>query len=74
MVTFYLLFVMEVVTERSLRNALREYLAHFHAERNHQRLDNRLIEPSDKVNEPTGQIQCRQRLGGLLQYFYRQAA
>jgi len=60
--------------ERSLRNALREFLAHFHSERNHQGLGNRLIEPSDEVGKPTGKIQCRERLGGLLQYYYRQAA
>jgi transposase InsO family protein len=29
--------------EHSLRNAAREYLAHYHAERNHQGLENRLI-------------------------------
>jgi putative transposase len=60
--------------EMSLRNALREFLVHFHSERNHQGLDNRLIEPSDEVGKPTGDIQCRERLGGLLQYYYRKAA
>ena len=60
--------------ERSLRNALREFLAHFHSERNHQGLDNRLIEPNDQVGNTTGEIQSRERLGGLLGYYYRQAA
>jgi putative transposase len=60
--------------ERSLRNALREFLTYFHSERNHQGLDNRLIEPSEEVGKPTGKIQCRERLGGLLQYYYRRAA
>ena len=40
-------------------------LVHFHSERNHQGLDNRLIEPREEVGQPTGQIQCRERLGGL---------
>jgi putative transposase len=31
--------------ERSLRNAVREYLAHYHTERNHQGLENELIVP-----------------------------
>jgi hypothetical protein len=62
------------IGEMSLRNALREFLVHFHSERNHQGLDNRLIEPREEVGQPTGQIQCRERLGGLLQYYYRQAA
>ncbi len=35
--------------ERSLRKATREFTAHYHSERNHQGLDNRLIEP----NEPS---------------------
>jgi putative transposase len=60
--------------ERSLRNALREFLVHFHSERNHQGLDNRLIEAADQVGHTTGEIQCRERLGGLLQYYYRKAA
>jgi hypothetical protein len=60
--------------ERSLRHELGEFLVQFHSERNHQGLDNRLIEPSEEVGSPTGKIQCRERLGGLLQYYYRQAA
>jgi len=32
--------------ENSLRTAVREYLAHYHAERNHQGLGNRLIVPT----------------------------
>ncbi len=32
-------------SEDSLRRAVREYVAHYHAERNHQGLDNALIEP-----------------------------
>jgi hypothetical protein len=60
--------------ERSLRNALREFLVHFHAERNHQGLENQLIEPSNEVGKPTGEIQCRERLGSLMQYYYLKAA
>jgi transposase InsO family protein len=58
--------------ERSLRNAVREYLAHYDAERNHQGLSNDLIDPDDGVG--AGKIACRQRLGGMLKYYHRRAA
>lgn len=60
--------------ENSLRRATREFLAHYHRERNHQGLNNRLIFPSPAGAIPTAPIQCRQRLGGMLNYYYRQAA
>ena len=60
--------------ERSLRNAVREFLVHYHGERNHQGLDNQLIESSDEVGCTTGEIACRERLGGMLRYYYRRAA
>src|SRR5437867_919077 len=58
----------------ALRRAVGEFVIHYHAERNHQGLFNRIIEPSDQVGRETGQIQCRQRLGGMLRYYYRAAA
>ncbi len=60
--------------ERSLRKATREYAAHYHGERNHQGLDNRLIEPDDRVTSTFGAIECVQRLGGLLRFYHRAAA
>ena len=60
--------------ETSLRNAVREFLVHYHGERNHQGLDNQLIESSDEVGCTTGEIACRERLGGMLRYYYRRAA
>ncbi|TWT66243.1 Integrase core domain protein [Posidoniimonas polymericola] len=59
--------------EDALRNAVREYLEHYHAERNHQGLDNRLIEAPDEP-PPDGVIQCRERLGGMLKHYHRAAA
>jgi hypothetical protein len=49
---------------------------HYHRERNHQGLDNRLIEPEpDLENTATaGLVQRRERLGGMLNYYYRAAA
>ena len=60
--------------ERSLQVAVAEFLSHFHAERNHQGLGNRLIEPGEEVRRTVGDVACRERLGGMLRYYYRQAA
>ena len=60
--------------ERSLRRALTEYVAHFHAERNHQGKGNVLLFPKDFAKRGTGSVQCRERLGGLLRYYDREAA
>ena len=60
--------------EAMLRRAVRSYVSHYHEERNHQGLDNRLIEPGEEVGRDVGEIQCREHLGGLLRYYYRQAA
>jgi hypothetical protein len=60
--------------ERSLQVAVAEFLSHFHAERNHQGLGNRLIEPGKEVGRTWGDVACRERLGGMLRYYYRQAA
>lgn len=60
--------------EKSLRNAVKQYLAHYHAERNHQGLENKIIDPGIKSRQATGKIECSQRLGGMLRYYYRDAA
>jgi len=63
-----------------------EFVEHYHAERPHQGKDNELLlptfqrkgranaklEPSDTV--PLQDIRCRERLGGLLKHYYREAA
>jgi putative transposase len=60
--------------ERSLRRALGEYVAHYHAERNHQGKDNVLLFPLDTNIHREGAVQCRERLGGLLRYYHQEAA
>jgi len=60
--------------EKSLRRAVNSYLEHYHTERNHQGLDNGVIEPSEEIGAVAGKIECRERLGGLLKYYYREAA
>jgi hypothetical protein len=59
---------------RSLEKAVREYVQHYHGERNHQGLGNELIDPSDNAGSVAGKIECRERLGGLLKYYHRRAA
>jgi hypothetical protein len=46
----------------------------YHRERNHQGLENRLIIASGQPEGKQGAIRRRQRLGGMLNYYYRQAA
>ena len=59
--------------ETTLRQAVNEFVTHFLCERNHQGLENQLIEPGREVGERSGEVQCRERLGGILRYYYRQA-
>ncbi len=60
--------------ERHLRKAVKEYTEHYHLERNHQGLDNELIEkPSRRVNVGSA-VDCRERLGGVLKFYHRRAA
>jgi len=61
--------------EASLRHALTQYVAHLHHERNHQGKDNVLLFPTVSQDvERASPIQCRERLGGLLKYYAREAA
>jgi len=60
--------------EASLRRTLREYGAHYHSERNHQGIGNQLLQPVAMPNSTDETIQCRERLGGMLNYYYREAA
>lgn len=62
------------VGQASLRRAIAHYMEHYHAERNHQGLENRLICPVRSRDADSGRV-CRQpRLGGMLNYYYRAAA
>jgi putative transposase len=60
--------------QESLRRATREYLEHYHRERNHQALEGQIIVPGQEVGRLAGRIECNERLGGMLRYYYRQAA
>ena len=60
--------------EGSLRNAVRQFLVHYHGERNHQGLENKIIRPEADVGGSRGEVECRERLGGMLRYYHRKAA
>jgi putative transposase len=60
--------------EDSLRKSIQEFTAHYHFERHHQGLGNRLILGDSAHCESTGEVRRRERLGGMLNYYYRDAA
>ena len=61
--------------ERHLRYVVSEYVAHYNEERFHQGIGSKLIRPTSATgNAATGEIKCRSRLGGLLHYYYSEAA
>ena len=59
--------------EKSLKYVLKEYADHYHHERNHQGVDNKILFPDDRLKK-TGDIVRSERLGGLLNYYHREAA
>jgi putative transposase len=64
-----------VFGEKALCYALQGYIEHYHQEWNHQGRGNVLLFPlpsQDRAHE--GPLQCRQRLGGFLKYYHREAA
>jgi putative transposase len=60
--------------EDSLRATIGQFLEHYDTERNHQGLENRIIEPDKASPKLEGPVECRERLGGILRYYHRSAA
>jgi len=60
--------------EDMLRNAIREFVTHYHFERNHQGLENRLLVPLELTSTGMPVVRKCERLGGLLNYYHREAA
>ena len=60
--------------ESHLRKAVKEYTEHYHIERNHQGLGNELIQKPSGEPNLYGAVDCQERLGGILKYYYRRAA
>ena len=65
---------MVLLGEGHLRAAVTDFVSHYHAERNHQGLDNELIAEAAEETDGEGPIKCRERQGGVLKFYYRDAA
>ena len=65
---------MILIGESSLHRATTQFVVHYHQERNHRGLGNKLIRPEFSPLPNEGSIRHRKRLGGLLNYYYREAA
>lgn len=60
--------------DASLRRAVGEFTLHYHQERNHQGLDNRLLLEAANDTEYGGHIVRRSKLGGMLNFYHRASA
>jgi len=63
--------------ERHLRHLIREFAARYHTERYHQRTGSQILMPTPSPsndNASLGAVGCRSRLGGLLNFYRREAA
>ena len=60
--------------EGHLRLIVHEYVEHYQRERNHQGLDNQLLQRPPPPVRADADVQRRERLGGLLSFYYREAA
>ena len=60
--------------ERSLWHTLQHYVDHYHTERPHQGKGNVILLPAARRFARASPLRCRQRLGGLLKYYHRDAA
>jgi hypothetical protein len=49
-------------------------MKHYHRERNHQGLENALIDGISQDTDGAGPVARHERLGGLLSFYYREAA
>ena len=61
------------VWQAALRRAVSEIVVHYHHERNHQGLGGRLIQPELRPSAAGASVHRRQRLGGLLSFYYAAA-
>ena len=57
--------------EKSLQAATVSYVDHYLTERNYQAMGNRLPIPGREIGEKAREVVCRERLGGLLRYYFR---
>jgi len=60
-------------SEGHLRKTISIFIGHYRHRSNHQGIENKLIEPPKSLPK-TGRILCQKELGGMLKYYYREAA
>ena len=60
--------------EAMLRSTIREFVTHYHEERNHQSLDNQLLTSKPTIVDWHAPVRKRERFGGLFNYYFREAA
>ena len=63
-----------LIGEQSLYRAVDQYLEFYDGERFHQGMGNRLLTETEASQDYSDPIKCRERLGGMLNYYWRQAA
>lgn len=61
------------LSEAHLRTTLAIFIGYYRQRRNHQGIENQLIEPPEFLPK-VGRIRCQKQLGGMLNYSYREAA
>ncbi len=64
---------MIIFGERHLRHVVDEFMAHYHEERNHQGIENQLIDKPPDETTNVGPIETLERLGGMLKFYHRAA-
>jgi len=64
---------MIVFGENGLRYIMKNFVEHYHKERNHQGIGNKIIDPDKSIGAIDGKIIRKKRLGGLLNYYARAA-
>ena len=62
------------LSESHLRRSVEQFILHYHGERPHQGLNHAIIQPDETAGRVVGRIARRERLGGLLNYYHREAA
>jgi hypothetical protein len=61
---------MILIGQGALRRSITEFVLHYHHERNHQGLRNQLIQPEEGPLGVGGSVCRRERLGGMLSFYY----
>jgi hypothetical protein len=61
------------LSEEHLWTTISLYVDHYRHRHDHQGIENKLIEPPQFLPK-VGHIRCQKQLGGMLNYYYREAA